>query len=164
MFNLVIEECLICLLFYFFIRMGTGDNGLNCIYFYPEEFQEEAIRRKLVTPEQIIARKKSFYMPFVVTVVILYVLLVVFVNQANTFKEIFFESLFLSECMNIFDGIVIDHIYVVKDPVFHIPGMEDVPYEQSLSFSLKKRILTAISMAVMSLIFTGIVLLIQMVI
>lgn len=89
MANLVIEECVICLIFYFLIRMGTGDSGLNCIYFYPEEFQEEAIKRKLVTHEQIIARKKSFYMPFVVTVIILYVLFVVFVNHANTFKDLF---------------------------------------------------------------------------
>lgn len=66
--------------------------------------------------------------------------------------------------MNIFDGIVIDHIYVVKDSVFRIQGMEDVPYEQTFSYSLKKRILTAISMALMSLLFAGIVLLIQMVV
>ena len=44
---LIIQLILYCLLFFLMVKAAVKDNGMNCLYFYPPAFIDEAARRGL---------------------------------------------------------------------------------------------------------------------
>lgn len=44
---IVLQMVLYCLLFIGLVKCAVRDNGMNCLYFYPKEFIEEAQRREI---------------------------------------------------------------------------------------------------------------------
>ena len=41
---LIIQLVLYCLLFFLMVKAAVKDNGMNCLYFYPKEYLDEAQR------------------------------------------------------------------------------------------------------------------------
>ncbi len=44
---LLLQLILYCLLFAFLVKCAARNSGLNCLYFYPKEYIEEAEKRGL---------------------------------------------------------------------------------------------------------------------
>ena len=46
---IALQNILFCLLFISLVKCAARNNGLNCLYFYPKEYIEEAHKRGLAT-------------------------------------------------------------------------------------------------------------------
>lgn len=46
---IALPNILFCLLFISLVKCAARNNGLNCLYFYPKEYIEEAHKRGLAT-------------------------------------------------------------------------------------------------------------------
>ena len=60
-------------------------------------------------------------------------------NRVYDFKTAYLQTLLFLEVMNIYDGIIIDKIWVGYSKFWLIPGCEDIPYVQTWPQVLKKR-------------------------
>ena len=61
---LIIQLVLYCLLFFLMVKTAVKDNGMNCLYFYPPAFIDEAARRGLADKDETMKRGKRFMVPF----------------------------------------------------------------------------------------------------
>ncbi len=74
------------------------------------------------------------------------------------------QALLFLEVMNIYDGIVIDKLWVGHSKFWILKGTEDIPFLQTWLQVLKKRSFLAMIWIVGALIVAGIVVLLAMVI
>ena len=61
---LIIQLILYCLLFFLMVKAAVKDNGMNCLYFYPTAYIDEAQRRGLAEHGAVMRRGKRFMIPF----------------------------------------------------------------------------------------------------
>jgi glutamine amidotransferase-like uncharacterized protein len=78
-------------------------------------------------------------------------------NRVSDFKTAYLQALLFLEVMNIYDGIVIDKIWVGNSRFWILPGCEDIPYVQTWGQVLKKRSLLAMIWIAGAAIVAGIV-------
>ena len=82
----------------------------------------------------------EFYIVMLVTL-----LLIIGVwNGVSDFRTAYWQGLLFLEVMNIYDGIVIDKLWVGYSKFWVIPGLEDIPYVQTWAQMLKKRVKLAL--------------------
>ena len=62
-------------------------------------------------------------------------------NQISDFKSAYLQALLFLEVMNVYDGIVIDKLWVGHSRFWMIPGTEEIPYVQTWPQVLKKRVI-----------------------
>ena len=72
----------------------------------------------------------------------------------------YLQALLFLEVMNVYDGIVIDKIWVGYSKFWLLPGCEDIPYVQTWMQVLKKRSFLALIWVAGAAIVAGIVVLI----
>ena len=63
---LLLQIILFCLLYISMVKYAAGNSGLNCLYFYPEEYIEEAQKRGIADKEDTMKKGKQFMVPFCV--------------------------------------------------------------------------------------------------
>lgn len=63
---LLLQIILFCLLYISMVKYAAGNSGLNCLYFYPEEYIEEAQKRGIADKEDTMKKGKRFMVPFCV--------------------------------------------------------------------------------------------------
>lgn len=97
----------------------------------------------MTTENDIKKRRKIFHWTFIPIILIALIIIVGVINEADTFKSAYLQSLLFLEIMNIYDGIVIDKIWVGHSKLWKIDGMEDVPFVQSWKQVLTKRSILA---------------------
>ena len=85
-------------------------------------------------------------------------------NRVSTFKNAYLQALLFLEVMNVYDGIVIDKIWVGHSKFWILKGTEDLPFVQTWGQVLKKRSFLAVIWLVGALIVAGIVLLLAKII
>ena len=142
---IVLQLVLFCALFTLMVKIGAGSSALNCLYFYPKAYQEQAFRLKLTNRETVARKRKQFMLPFFLVMMIALLLIIGLWNRIRDFWPAYWQALLFLEVMNWFDGIVIDRLWVGCSRFWVIPGMEGVPYVQSWRQVMKKRgILTLI--------------------
>ncbi len=62
---IVLQLVLYCVLFLVPIKCALNNNGINCLYFYPKEYIEEAQRRGIIDDKDAVMQKgKRFMVPF----------------------------------------------------------------------------------------------------
>lgn len=61
---IVLQNVLFCLLFISLVKCAARNNGLNCLYFYPKEYIEEAHKRGLADKDATMKKGKRFMIPF----------------------------------------------------------------------------------------------------
>ena len=67
---LIIQLILYCLLFFLMVKAAVKDNGMNCLYFYPPAFIDEAARRGLADRDETMKRGKRFMVPFCIIMLV----------------------------------------------------------------------------------------------
>ena len=108
----VLQNILYCLLFIGLVKCAVRNSGLNCLYFYPPEFIEEAQKRGLADKEATMKKGKQFMIPFCIVIFFILVPVIACWNHVTDFKTAFIQAYILLVVMNWFDGIVLDRLWV----------------------------------------------------
>ncbi len=157
---LALQVVLFCLLYIFMVKVAVKNDGLNCLYFYPEEYIDAAVKRGLADRDEVAKRSKRFMIPFCIILFVAVIAIIAVWNGVADFKTAYFQSCVLLVNVNWFDGIVIDELWVRNSKIWRIKGMEDMLFAKPIGFMLKRRILGTIMYFIISLIIAGIVVLI----
>ena len=136
---IVLQLILYCFLFYLLVKIELKDNGMNCLYFYPPAFIDEAAKRGLADKDATMKRGKRFMVPFCIIMLVVLVLIIGAWNHAADFKTAYWQAVLFLVVMNWFDGIGMDLVWVAHGKVWVIPGMEGIPYIKPLKSVLIKR-------------------------
>lgn len=157
---LMLQNILYCLLFILPVKCAVRNNGMNCLYFYPKEYIEEADRRGLADKDAVMKRGKRFMIPFCIFIFVVLILIIALWNHVTDFKTAYLQAYLFLVVMNWFDGIVLDRIWVAHSKVWVIEGMDGVPYIKPWKSVLIKRGAATIMYLVIALVVAGIVVLI----
>lgn len=157
---LALQVVLFCLLYIFMVKVAVKNDGLNCLYFYPEEYIDAAVKRGLADRDEVAKRSKRFMIPFCIILFVAVIAIIAVWNGVADFKTAYFQSCVLLVNVNWFDGIVIDELWVRNSKIWRIKGMEDMLFAKPIGFMLKRRILGTIMYFIISLVIAGIVVLI----
>ena len=60
----LLQLALYCLLFILPVKCVVRSSGLNCLYFYPREYIDEAQRRGIAEKAAVMKKGKRFMIPF----------------------------------------------------------------------------------------------------
>ena len=156
----VLQNILYCGLYILLVKCAAKNSGLNCLYFYPDEYIEEAHKRKIADKEATMKKGKRFMIPFCIVICVALILIISVWNHVTDFKTAYIQAVLFLVVVNWFDGIVIDKLWVEHSKILIIPGMEDVSYAKPWSYMLKRRTLGTIMYLVVALAIAGIVVLI----
>lgn len=156
----VLQNILYCLLFIGLVKCAVRNNGLNCLYFYPPEFIEEAQKRGIADKEVTMKKGKQFMIPFCIVIFFILVPVIACWNHVTDFKTAFIQAYILLVVMNWFDGIVLDRLWVGHSKVWVIEGMEGVPYIKPWKSVLIKRTLAMILYLAVAALIAGLVVLV----
>ena len=157
---IILQLIIYCLLFTMMVRYAVRGGAASGLYFYPKAVQERAIEIGLTTSEEIKKKRKIFMTEFYIVMLVALVLIIGLWNQVTDFKTAYLQALLFLEVMNIYDGIVIDKIWVGYSKFWLLPGCEDIPYVQTWMQVLKKRSFLALIWVAGAAIVAGIVVLI----
>ena len=130
------------------------------MYFYPEEYIEEAQKRGIADKEATMKKGKHFMIPFCVIILIALILIISVWNHVTDFKTAYIQAVIFLVIVNWFDGIVIDQLWVGHSKLWMIEGMEGVPYTKPWGYMIKRRILASIMYLGVAVIVAAIVVLI----
>ena len=160
---IVIQLILYCLLFTAMVALAVRGGAIDGLYFYPKTVQERAFEIGLTTKESMVKKRKVFMTAFYIVMLTALVLIIALWNGVTDFWMAYLQSLLFLEVMNWYDGIVIDKIWVGYSKFWILPGCEDIPYVQTWSQMLKKRLFLSIVWVVGSFIVAGIAVLIGLI-
>lgn len=151
---------LYCLLFTAMVKIAVIGGAINGLYFYPKTVQDRAIELGLTDRETMNRKRKLFMTSFYIVMLAALVLIIGAWNGVNTFGAAYLQALLFLEVMNVYDGIVIDKLWVGHSRFWVLPGLEDVPFVQTWRQVLKKRVMLALIWVVGAAIAAGLVVLI----
>ena len=158
---MIVRQLLIyCLLFTAMVKISVIGGAVNGLYFYPKEVQDRAIELGLIDRNTMNRKRKFFMIPFFIVMLAALVLIIGLWNGAFSFGEAYWQALLFLEVMNVYDGVVIDKLWVGHSRFWVLPGLEDAPFVQTWRQVLRKRSILALIWAAGAVIVGGIVVLI----
>ena len=140
----VFQLILYCALFTLMVKYAVRGGAIDGLYFYPKTVQERAMEIDLTDKKTMNRKRKRFMALFYVVMLTALVLIIAFWNRVRDFQRAYLQALLFLEVMNVYDGIVIDKIWVGYSKFWILPGCEDLPYIQTWSQVLKKRSILAL--------------------
>lgn len=156
---ILLQLVLYCLLFVVLVKCAAGNSGLNCLYFYPKEYIEEAERRGLADKDAVMKKGKRFMLPFCIVMFAVLIVVISVWNGVTDFKTAYIQSCVFLIVTNWFDGIVVDRLWVGRGKLWVIKGMESVPYVKPWKLVLTKRAIATVLYLIIALAAAGIVVL-----
>lgn len=157
---LLVQIALYCLLYALFVKCAAKDSGLNCLYFYPKEYIDEAQKRGLADKDAVMKKGKRFMTVFCLVMLVVLVLIISVWNRVTDFKTAYIQACIILVVVNWFDGLVIDRLWVGHSKLWIIEGMEGVPYVKPWKTVLTKRALATVMYLIVALAVAGIVVLV----
>ena len=155
----VLQMALYCLLFIVLVKCAAGNSGLNCLYFYPKAYIDEAQKRGIADEDATMKKGTRFMVPFCIVMVAVLVVIISLWNRVTDFWAAYVQSLLFLVVMNWFDGIVIDRLWVGRSPVWRIRGMEGIPYVKPWKTVLTRRALGTVVYLILAPAVAGLALL-----
>lgn len=155
----VLQMALYCFLFIVLVKCAAENSGLNCLYFYPKAYIDEAQKRGIADKDATMKKGTRFMVPFCIVMVAVLVVIISLWNRVTDFWAAYVQSLLFLVVMNWFDGIVLDRLRVGHGNLWVIPGMEGVPYVKPWKEVLVKRGLGTVAYLVIALGVAGLVVL-----
>ena len=156
---IILQLALYCALFTLMVKAGVGNSALNGLYFYPKAVQERAYEIGLTDRETVKQKRTRFMTAFYIVMLTALVLIITVWNRVTDFKTAYLQALLFLEVMNIYDGIVIDKLWVGHSKFWILKGTEDIPFVQTWTQVLKKRSFLALIWVIGALIVAGLVVL-----
>ena len=157
---LFLQNVLYCLLYILLVKCAARNSGLNCLYFYPNEYIDEAHRRGIADKDATMKKGKRFMIPFCIIIFVAVVMIISVWNRVTDFKTAYFQAALFLVVVNWFDGIVIDRLWVGHSKIWKIKGMEGIHYVKPWKTVLIKRILSTVMYLIIAFVIAGIVVLI----
>ena len=157
---IVLQLILYCLLFTAMVKIAAIGGAVNGLYFYPKAVQDRAIELGLIGRDAMDRKRKRFMISFYIVMLAALVLIIGAWNGVSNFGTAYLQALLFLEVMNVYDGIVIDKLWVGYSKFWVLPGLEDMPYVQTWRQVLKKRSMLALIWVAGAAIVGGIVALI----
>lgn len=157
---IVLQLLLYCLLFTVMVKLFVIGGAVNGLYFYPKDVQARAIAIGLTDRETVQRKRKRFMILFSGVMLAALVLIIGVWNGISDFGVAYWQALLFLEVMNLYDGIVIDRLWVGHSCFWVLPGLEDMPFVQTWRQVLKKRSMLALIWIAGAAIVGGIVVLI----
>ena len=154
---IVLQLLLYCLLFTAMVRIAVIGGAVNGLYFYPQAVQNRAIALGLIDRETMNRKRRRFMIAFYLVMLVALVIIIGVWNRASAFGEAYWQALLFLEVMNVYDGIVIDKLWVGHSQFWVLPGLEDVPFVQTWQQVLKRRTMLALIWVAGAAIIAGIV-------
>lgn len=136
---LILQLILYCLLFTAMVRIAVRGGAVDGLYFYPKPVQERALAIGLTDAETMHRKRRRFMTAFYIVMLTALLLIVAVWNRVATFREAYLQALLFLEVMNLYDGVVIDRLWVGHSRFWVLPGTEDIPFVQTWGQVLKKR-------------------------
>lgn len=106
--------------------------------------QDRAIELGLIGRNEMNRKRKRFTISFYIVMLAVLVLIIGVWNGVTGFVEAYLQALLFLEVMNVYDGVVIDKLWVGYSKFWVLPGLEDMPYVQTWRQVLKKRSMLAL--------------------
>lgn len=122
--------------------------------------QDRTIELGLIGRNEMNRKRKRFTISFYIVMLAVLVLIIGVWNGVTGFVEAYLQALLFLEVMNVYDGVVIDKLWVGYSKFWVLPGLEDMPYVQTWRQVLKKRSMLALIWVAGAAIAGGIVVLI----
>ena len=144
MIRLILQLILYCALFTLMVKYAVRGGAIDGLYFYPKSVQDRAIKIGLTDRDTMNRKRKRFMTLFYVVMLAALVLIIALWNRVRDFRTAYLQALLFLEVMNVYDGIVIDKLWVGNSKFWLLPGCEDLPYIQTWAQVLKKRIILAL--------------------
>ena len=141
---ILLQLFLYCLLFTAMVKAAVLGGAVNGLYFYPKMVQDRAIALGLTDRETVDRKRKRFMTAFYLVMLAALVLIIGAWNGISTFGAVYWQVLLFLEVMNVYDGVMIDKLWVGHSRFWVLPGLEDVPFVQTWRQVLKKRSLLAL--------------------
>ena len=138
---IVLQLILYCLLFTAMVKIAVIGGAVNGLYFYPKAVQDRAIELGISDRVTIDRSFKRFMTAFYIVMLAALVLIVGVWNKVSNFGAAYLQALLFLEVMNVYDGVVIDKLWVGHSKFWMLPGLENVPFVQTWGQMLKKRII-----------------------
>ena len=157
---IVLQLILYCLLFTAMVKIAVIGGAVNGLYFYPKAVQDRAIELGLIGRDAMNRKRKRFMISFYIVMLAALVLIIGVWNGVSNFGTAYLQALLFLEVMNIYDGVVIDKLWVGYSKFWVLPGLEDMPYVQTWRQVLKKRSMLALIWVAGAALAGGIVVLI----
>ena len=121
------------------VKAAVLGGAVNGLYFYPKTVQDRAIALGLTDRETVDRKRKRFMTAFYLVMLAALVLIIGAWNGISTFGAAYWQALLFLEVMNVYDGVMIDKLWVGHSRFWVLPGLEDVPFVQTWRQVLKKR-------------------------
>ena len=141
---MVFQLALYCALFTAMVRFAVRGGAVDGLYFYPKPVQERAIAIGLTDRAAMDRKRRRFMTAFYLVMLAALLLIIAGWNGVRDFRTAYWQALLFLEVMNVYDGIVIDKIWVGHSRFWQLPGCEDLPYVQTWTQILKKRSVLAL--------------------
>ncbi len=142
--QLLVEALILCTVFFALILIFVFRDRRGGLQWYPKTVQEEAVRRGVITRVQLdIQNKLSKKLMLAVSAAII-LGSVFLVNQVSTWGEAFGQIYFLCFVMNLFDGAVVDYLWVSKTKYWIIPELSDLEIPKAPRYLIKERVVMSI--------------------
>ena len=119
---------LYCLLFTGMVRIAVIGGAVNGLYFYPKALQDGAIELGLTDRETMERKRKRFMTAFYLVMLAALALIIGVWNGVTGFWAAYRQALLFLEVMNVYDGIVIDKLWVGHSRFWVLPGLEEMPF------------------------------------
>ena len=156
---IIIQLILYCLLFTATVKFSVIGGAINGLFYYPKTVQERAFELGLSDSETVKRKFKRFMTLFYSVMLIALVFIIAVWNRVHDFKTAYLQALLFLEVMNVYDGVIIDKLWVGHSKFWIIEGAEDIPFVQTWAQVLKKRSFLALVWVIGALIVAGIVVL-----
>lgn len=157
---LLLQLVLYCLLFFVLVKCLARDSGRNCLYFYPQDYLDEAQRRGILADKDAVMKKgKRLMIGFCLVMLAALLLILCVWNHVTDFKTAYWQSVLFLVVMNWFDGIVIDRLWVSRSRLWVLEGMDGVAYVKPWKTVLIKRTAGTVAYLIIALAVAGLVVL-----
>ena len=156
-----VQLCLYCLLFTAMVRYSVRGGAINGLYFYPKAVQERAYEIGLTDMETVKKQRKRFMTLFYIVMLSALVLIIAVWNHVSDFKTAYLQALLFLEVMNIYDGVVIDKLWVGHSKFWILKGTEDIPFVQTWAQVVKKRSFLALIWVIGAAVVAGLAVLVS---
>ena len=125
---ILLQLFLYCLLFTAMVKAAVLGGAVNGLYFYPKTVQDRAIALGLTDRETVDRKRKRFMTAFYLVMLAALVLIICAWNGISTFGAAYWQALLFLEVMNVYDGVMIDKLWVGHSRFWVLPELEDVPF------------------------------------
>ena len=136
---ILLQLILYCALFTGMVKLAVRGGAIDGLYFYPKAVQDRAIEIGLTDRETMARKRRRFMTAFYLVMLAALVLTLACWRGVRGFRTAYLQALLFLEVMNIYDGVVIDKLWVGYSKFWVLPGCEDLPYVQTWVQVLKKR-------------------------